>query len=67
MMYKTLHRNLKIEQREPHKKLEVNPSKLVPTPLVAPVMLLLFEDPVICQGRGKKDKYGHNLISNLHE
>jgi len=38
MTYKTLHRNLKIEQHEPHSKPRVNSG----VPLVAHVVLLLI-------------------------
>ena len=45
-IYKTLHRKLKIEQREPHKTLWVNSGSpegyAVPAPHVAPAVLLLL-------------------------
>ena len=51
MYYKTLHRNLKIEQHGPHFKLGVNsgaPEGLaVPAPYVTPVMLLLNDMNII--------------------
>ena len=46
IIYKTLHRKLKIEQHEPHKKCGVKsdaPVALtVPAPLVAPIVLILL-------------------------
>jgi len=39
MIYKTMHRTIKIEQPDPHCKLGV---QAVPAPLVAPIMLLLL-------------------------
>ena len=48
MIYKTLHRQLKFEQHESHKKLGMLPDWLsVPAPLVAPIMLLLLQESSI--------------------
>ena len=45
-IYKTLHRKLKTEQREPHKTLWMNSGSpegyAVPAPYVAPAVLLLL-------------------------
>lgn len=55
MIYKILHRKLKIELHEPHLKRELRPSKwkAVQAPLVASVVLLLGVSPVVCSERGK--------------
>jgi hypothetical protein len=51
MIYKTLHRKLKIEQHKPYQKPGVNsgvPDVLaVPAPHVTPVMLLLNDTSII--------------------
>lgn len=55
MIYKILHRKLKIELHEPHLKRELRPSKwkAVQAPLLASVVLLLGVSPVVCSERGK--------------
>jgi len=54
MIYKTLHRKLKIEQHNPHQKPDLNArvqeGQAVPAPQVAPVLLIhvtLSTNPVI--------------------
>ena len=43
MIYKTIHRKLKIEQHEPHLKHGEGKGKQNPAPLVSPVVLLFLQ------------------------
>jgi len=58
-MYKCLHRKLKIEQHEPHKKPGVNPGTpeglTIPAPHVTSVVLLLNDTNIIWYG----NRVGH--------